>query len=180
MPIPDGDTERLQAQFVELFRVNMCDISKTCRAMKMARGTFYNWQERSPQFATAIQEVRDEEKDWWESQLKILARGIPIIDPETRKLIGWKEKPDTAAVIFGNKTINRDRGYNDKIDVNVNIGLQPRIDLMRLTQAERDTWYKLLDKATVENGDSGSLPGLKGGNGQSESPIDDIDFEPLE
>lgn len=147
--IQDGDQQVLKKQFVELFRVNMCDISKTCRQMNMSRTTFYNWKERDPQFAAALVEVRDEEKDWWESQLKILARGIPILN-EQNQLVGWKEKPDTAAVIFGNKTINRDRGYGDKVDVNVNINL-PRVDLMRLTQTERDTWYRLLDKATVDN-----------------------------
>lgn len=142
-----------KAAFLIAYANNMCDVSKACKAIKISRPTFYNWLKADRQFATDVNIVKQEEKDWWESQLKILARGIPKVDANGR-LTGWTVQPDTAAVIFGNKTINRDRGYNEKLDINVQQANESKFDIEgRLTKEERKLWYQLMDKARIPDDD---------------------------
>ena len=106
-----------QAEFLQIFENNMCSVSKSCRASKVPRRTYYNWLE-DPAFAEQIEDKIQDMKDFGEDQLKVLMRGIPKLD-EASKLIGWNVKPDTAAVIFFNKTQNKDRGYVEKSELTI-------------------------------------------------------------
>jgi hypothetical protein len=40
-------------------------------------------------------------------------KGIPKLDADG-KHIGWLSRPDTACIIFYNKTKNKDRGYDER------------------------------------------------------------------
>jgi hypothetical protein len=144
----------LKKEFLEAYRASMFNISK---AIKMVPGlnsrtTIYEWIKTDPSFANDFQDAREDLKDFAESQLIVLARGIAETD-EKGKLLGWKERPDSAAVIFMNKALNKDRGYTERIEHEHGIKKESRIDLDRLTKKEREQWYKLLEKATVRDDD---------------------------
>jgi len=141
----------LKAEFLDAYKASMFNISK---AIKMVPGvnsrtTIYSWQKTDKAFALAMIEAREELKDFAESQLIVLARGIPKVEQDTGKLLGWDERPDSAAVIFMNKALNKDRGYVEKIQHEHNTRPPSRIDLDRLSKEEREEWYRLLDKATI-------------------------------
>lgn len=103
-------------KFVEIFKKNATDVSRACKAFGIVRHTFYNWYNDADDttFRDMIDEARDEIKDFGESQLLTLMRGIPDVDEKTGRQIGWKVRPDTACVIFFNKTRNKDRGYDER------------------------------------------------------------------
>jgi len=103
-------------QFVELFKSKATDVSRACKAFGISRHTFYNWYNdpNDKRFRDAIDDGREEIKDFGESQLLTLMRGIPEIDKTTGRQTGWVVRPDTACVIFFNKTRNKDRGYDER------------------------------------------------------------------
>lgn len=106
--------ERQQA--VEIYKNNATNVSLTCKAMNISRKTWYEWYNTDDDFADAVNDAKEEIKDFGESQLLQLMKGIPTKDRNGR-LTGWKVKPDTAAVIFFNKTKNKDRGYIERQEV---------------------------------------------------------------
>ena len=46
--------------------------------------------------------------------------GIPDIDPETKKVVGWVEKPDAGMLKFFMSTLGRDEGFGDNLDLTTN------------------------------------------------------------
>jgi hypothetical protein len=102
-------------QFVQLFKNNATDVGRTCKAYGITRKTFYEWMkdEEDKTFHDAIEEAREEMKDFGESQLLMMMKGIPKLD-KRGKHIGWLVRPDTACIIFFNKTKNKDRGYDER------------------------------------------------------------------
>lgn len=132
---------------VQVFKSNATDISKTCKALGITRKTFYTWYNNDRTFRDAIDEAKEEIKDFGESQLLLLMKGIPKKD-STGKHVGWVTKPDTAAVIFFNKTKNKDRGYVERVETQALP--EPEIDLTKLTKEERKQWYALYNKAAVQ------------------------------
>lgn len=140
-----------RVEFIEYLKRNLFDITKACRQFNISRRTYYNWL-RDVEFAELVWEAREAEKDFYEHQLRILARGIPklgeIGTDDEGKLVGWKERPSEAAVIFALKTQAKDRGYVEgpaKPEEAVDGGL----DFTLLTKAERETLFRLIDKATM-------------------------------
>ena len=91
-----------KADFLEVFRKCLGNISVACKQFGIERQTFYNWQREDEDFARACEEVKEVRKDFIESAL------------DKRIMAG-----DTAAIIFAAKTQCRDRGYVETIDTNV-------------------------------------------------------------
>lgn len=106
-------SKKEREQFVAIFKSNATDVSRACKAFKIGRKTFYEWMKNDSDFADMIDEAREEMKDFGESQLYTLMKGIPKLDEQNR-IIGWVSRPDTAAIIFYNKTRNKDRGYDER------------------------------------------------------------------
>jgi hypothetical protein len=67
--------------------------------------TYLNWRDKDPKFAEMMDVVRQMQKDFGEGALM--------------SLVG---QGDTTAVLFFNRTINKDRGYDPKTTVDVNVG----------------------------------------------------------
>jgi hypothetical protein len=117
-PIVYGPLDKIR--FVTVFKSNATDVSRSTKAFNISRKTFYNWMDDTTlldgenTFADLITEAREEMKDFGESQLLTLMKGIPKIDEATGRLIGWVARPDTACIIFYNKTKNKDRGYDER------------------------------------------------------------------
>jgi len=138
-----------QKQFINFLTAKMFNVSKACKAFGISRKTYYQWLDRDPEFAEMVWEAREAEKDIFEDNVKLLARGIPKVDKDG-KLIGWVERPDTASAIFLNKTQNKDRGYiegPEKADGTIE---DDSLDFSRLTQDERTIFFNLLEKATIQ------------------------------
>lgn len=125
------------------------------KAMEMvgikSRTTIWEWRKTDVEFANALLEVREQEGDWYENQLRTLSAGIPKVDADG-KLIGWHVKPSKTAIITKLNAQFKDRGYGYRVQHDHQHSSQKkesRIDLNRLTKEQRETWYKLLDLATI-------------------------------
>jgi hypothetical protein len=138
-------------KFIEVFRSNATDVSRACKAFKIARKTFYAWYNdgADSRFREAVDEAREEIKDFAESQLLTLMKGIPKLD-DTGKIVGWISRPDTAAIIFFNKTRNKDRGYVERLEVRNRNEEPASIDMSKLTAEQRQQLYGLLDIAAPD------------------------------
>jgi len=88
-----------KAEFLEVFRKCLGNVSVACRQYGIERPTFYNWQKDDPEFEQACIDVRETRKDFIESAL------------DKRIQAG-----DTAAIIFAAKTICKDRGYVERVE----------------------------------------------------------------
>jgi hypothetical protein len=137
-------SEADRQQFITIFKSNATDVSRACKAFKINRKTFYDWYKSDEDFKAAVEEAREEIKDFGESQLLTLMKGIPKLDKHG-KITGWISRPDTAAIIFFNKTKNKDRGYVERMEIRNRE--EPSINMERLTEAERKELYNLIDKA---------------------------------
>lgn len=112
-------TKKNQRDFLKIFGNNLCSVTKSCKAANIGRRTFYKWLE-DPDFALRVEDANEEMKDFGEDQLKVLMSGIPEMDLiDDKKQVGWHVYPDRAAVIFFNKTQNKDRGYIEKSETSV-------------------------------------------------------------
>lgn len=78
------------------------NITKAMACLNLARNTFNSWVTEDPDFGELIQEIHLAKKDFFESAL-----------------VGLVKNGDTSAIIFANKTVNADRGYNPSKNVNV-------------------------------------------------------------
>jgi hypothetical protein len=76
--------------------------SEACRRTGIDRKTMHAWIYNDPEFAELMEEIRWHQGNFFEGAL-------------VRKIA----EGDTAATIFANKTFNRDRGYAEKVDVQV-------------------------------------------------------------
>jgi len=94
-----SDKKRLtkkQKEFLEIFFKNLGLVTQSCKAANLSRAMYYRWLEQ-PLFKEAIEESKTSVKDFGEAELfNLMKTGNP------------------AAVIFFNKTQNKDRGYIEK------------------------------------------------------------------
>lgn len=99
-------------------------ISMACRKVNISRPTFELWK-KDPEFHELFKEMVLHKKDFFESHLV--------------KLVSTGNVP---ATIFANKTFNRDIGYNDKLDVDMNLTAELdqhiiKVDTLDLSLEER-------------------------------------------
>lgn len=78
------------------------NVSRACSMMNMSRKTFENWVTNEPEFGELMNEIHEHKKNFFEAAL-----------------VGLVARGDSSATIFCNKTMNRDRGYNEKIELDV-------------------------------------------------------------
>jgi transposase len=96
-----------QHLFLHALVTSNFNVSRACSMMNMSRKTFENWVTNEPEFGELMQEIDFHKKNFFEAAL-----------------IGLVAGGDSSATIFVNKTINRDRGYNDKIELDVRGSVQ--------------------------------------------------------
>lgn len=88
--------------------------SEACRRANINRKTMENWIRYDPDFVELMDEIKFHKKNFLETALLQLAK-----------------EGDTHAIIFGNRTLNADRGYGEKVehqvsgDINVNVNVVP-------------------------------------------------------
>lgn len=88
-----------QHLFIHSWVMSNFNASEACRKVNISRATFQNWMEEA-NFRDLIDEVHFHKKNFVEGGLMSLI-----------------EQGDTSATIFANRTLNRDRGYNEKVEV---------------------------------------------------------------
>jgi hypothetical protein len=78
--------------------------SEAMRALNLPAGEVNKWVRHEPRFKELLAEIDRHKRNLFEGAL-----------------VGLVKNGDTAAILFANRTLNRDRGYNDKQDIDVNV-----------------------------------------------------------
>ena len=96
---------RKQRQFVKAYsEMYACNVSATCKGLKVNRRTYYMWMEEQPDFREAIQDARESLIDLAETKLQ-------------QNIMEGKE----SSIFFFLKTQAKDRGYIETVEQKVQI-----------------------------------------------------------
>lgn len=98
------NTAKNKAKFLEIYAKQLCNITKTCRAIGIDRITFYRWYENDAKFHQAVDDLENVRLDFAEDMLNIKM-----------------QQGDSTAIIFFLKTKGKHRGYVEKVIQDVNV-----------------------------------------------------------
>lgn len=97
----NGQTKRIRQElFIHALVSSNFDISEALRMCSMARSTFNHWRDTDLEFRQLVEEIQWHKKNFFE-----------------RALMDLVETRHPSAVMFVNRTINADRGYTEKMEV---------------------------------------------------------------
>jgi len=100
--LADHGTPARQHLFLYALLHSNYSLSEALRKVNISYQRLQAWKE-DPDFLNLVDEIQGAKKDFFESALvKLVKRG------------------DTNAVVFANRTLNKDRGYSEKLDISVN------------------------------------------------------------
>lgn len=92
-----------QEKFIKAYIKHLGNISLACKEVGISRTAFYKWEKKEA-FKEKLKEANKtalaDKKDYIESKLMLLV-----------------EKEDRQAIIHASKTLNRDRGYGDSLEI---------------------------------------------------------------
>lgn len=126
--------------------------SEACRFINITSAALHAWCEDDPKFRELMDEIHWHKANFYEGGLvKLVAKG------------------DSAATIFANKTFNRDRGYNDKVSVEVSGTVNQGISLDELEALSLDDRKRILAALRTKKE---QLLGI-----ENKSDVVDADFE---
>lgn len=101
--IMKGGVRAKQHLFLHALVCSDFNPSEACRRIGITKTELDKWR-RESKFSQIMEEFHEHKKNFFEGSLiRLVKRG------------------DASAVIFANRTINRDRGYNERTDVNVSV-----------------------------------------------------------
>lgn len=113
---------------LDAMRAKLGNVTSACEEVGISRTTFYAWRDSDSNFATAIEDIKEMQIDFAESQLlNLISSG------------------DTTATIFYLKTQGRARGYNERLEVTGRDGrdlMPPRV----LSKAEAKELLEKIDE----------------------------------
>lgn len=89
----------LKKAFIDAYRANMGNATAASSAVGINRITYWRWYNSDPEFAALVDEVKEEQIDLAESELRKLVKSGNI-----------------TAVIFTLKTIGKERGYIERTE----------------------------------------------------------------
>lgn len=89
----------LKKAFIAAYRANMGNATEASKAVGIHRTTYRRWYNADPEFAALVDEVKEEQIDLAESELRKLVKSGNI-----------------TAVIFTLKTIGKERGYIERTE----------------------------------------------------------------
>lgn len=87
-------------------------VSDACQMAGISRGTFYFWCKEDENFREAVNEINEATLDFVES-----------------KLLENIKKGEVTSIIFYLKTKGRNRGYQEKAEIDINALKLPQIEL---------------------------------------------------
>lgn len=105
-----GQRVRQHLFFYALVHGNF-NITEACRLVNISTTTFRQWLNLDPDFQALMEEIHWHKKNFFEGAL-----------------INLVKNGDSAATIFVNRTVNRDRGYNDKHTTDVNVSISGEVN----------------------------------------------------
>lgn len=114
------DTKPTLEELSEALKKTRGNLTNTARLLGISRTTLWRYGKEIPEMGDLIKESRKEKLDQFVTTAELLALGIPDIDPETKKVVGWVEKPDGLMLRYFMSTLGRDEGFGDNIDVTTN------------------------------------------------------------
>lgn len=114
------DTKPTLEELSEALKKTRGNLTNTARLLGISRTTLWRYGKEIPEMGDLIKESRKEKLDQFVTTAELLALGIPDIDPETKKVVGWVEKPDGQMLRYFMSTLGRDEGFGDNIDVTTN------------------------------------------------------------
>lgn len=94
-------------------------MTNMAKALNVSRITVYKWCEDDISFRETIDEYKGQLLDECYQSARILAIGIPKLD-DKKRVIGWKEKPDSYMLRYLLGTLGRKEGFGENIDVTSN------------------------------------------------------------
>ena len=86
------------------------NLTNTAALLGVSRVSLWIYARDDEEFGRIIKDSR-------KTTLDNLALGIPDIDPVTKKVVGWVEKPDGQMLRYFMSTLGRDEGFGDALDV---------------------------------------------------------------
>lgn len=107
-------------EFKAVLKKTRGNLTNTAELLGVVRSTLWQWAKLDEDFAEAIKDVRKGKLDQFVTTAELLALGIPDIDPETKKVVGWVEKPDGLMLRYFMSTLGRDEGFGENLDVTTN------------------------------------------------------------
>lgn len=96
------------------------NLSKVADTLGVSRRALYYWGDEDPEYMEVLQEFRERTLDECVVTSRILALGIPDVDPVTKKVKGWKERPDGQMLRYLMGVYGRKEGYGEAIDITSN------------------------------------------------------------
>ena len=95
-------TKNDKKRFLETFVKKDCHISKSCKAAKIGRRTYYEWLDADEEFVDAVENARES-----------------LNDDTEDALIAAINDGNVTAIIFRLKTKCRDRGYDEHHQITI-------------------------------------------------------------
>lgn len=112
----EGKGKRIrQSLFIHAMVATNFNRAEACRKVNLSYDSVTNWLRTDPEFARLMDMITEMKKDFCESAL-----------------MGLVSQGDTSAVIFTNKTLNRDRGYDPRVTVKHEGTVNHQLDIASL------------------------------------------------
>lgn len=94
-------------------------VSIACKAIGLARSTFYKWLNDDPEFKTAVDDIQEVALDFVESKLMEKINGVQVKKGETDdgEDVVYDLPPSDTAIIFYLKTRGKKRGYIERSEL---------------------------------------------------------------
>jgi hypothetical protein len=117
-----GDTDDNKKRMIKALEKTWGVVSPACDIVGISRQTHYRWAEEDAEYKAAALECKNVGKDKAEWALINLCEGATYeaLDMEGN-IVTLRDKPNASAVIFANKTLNKDRGYIEKQEIDTTI-----------------------------------------------------------
>lgn len=107
-------------EFKEALKKTRGNLTNTAAVLGCERNSITRWAKEDEEFRDAITNSRKGKLDQFVTTAELLALGIPDIDPDTKKVIGWVEKPDGLMLRYFMSTLGRDEGFGENLDITTN------------------------------------------------------------
>lgn len=125
-------------EFEDAIRKTGGNLSQTAGLLGVTRQTVHNWVREDGEFKSVVQDSRKKLFDQCLDAARIIALGVPHIDPATGHILGWKEKPDGQMLRYLLSTLGRDEGFGESVNVNLENPLPTVINIVRDPDAKRE------------------------------------------
>lgn len=115
----------------ELARKTLGNKSKMCEALGISRWLIDKWCREHEDISRIIYGQRGKRLDQYLDVAHNVAMGIPDIDPDTKKQIGWIVPPDVPMLRFLIEKIGRMDGFGEELNVNASVSVKGGVPIAR-------------------------------------------------